>query len=87
MPRKDEDQPTGRDNERKREESMKRLLEWKQRMLQSPLTRKGAALSILSPSSAKSPVNYSKGMNQLQRSRSETNANAGYNSYSSDDEG
>uniref|UniRef100_A0A1A9V8W5 PH domain-containing protein n=1 Tax=Glossina austeni TaxID=7395 RepID=A0A1A9V8W5_GLOAU len=30
------------DGERKREESMKRLLEWKQRMLQSPLTRKGA---------------------------------------------
>lgn len=29
------------DGERKREESMKRLLEWKQRMLQSPLTRKG----------------------------------------------
>ncbi|EDW24992.1 GL23085 [Drosophila persimilis] len=29
------------EGERKREESMKRLLEWKQRMLQSPLTRKG----------------------------------------------
>lgn len=83
LPRKEEDQPTGRDNERKREESMKRLLEWKQRMLQSPLTRKGAALSILSP---KSPTGYNS-MNQLQRSRSETNANAGYNSYSSDDEG
>ncbi|XP_017491227.1 PREDICTED: serine-rich adhesin for platelets-like [Rhagoletis zephyria] len=34
-------QPTAQDGERKREESMKRLLEWKQRMLQSPLTRKG----------------------------------------------
>ncbi|XP_067619528.1 uncharacterized protein kmr isoform X3 [Eurosta solidaginis] len=34
-------QPTAIDGERKREESMKRLLEWKQRMLQSPLTRKG----------------------------------------------
>lgn len=30
------------EGERKREESMKRLLEWKQRMLQSPLTRKSA---------------------------------------------
>ncbi|XP_032295180.1 uro-adherence factor A isoform X1 [Drosophila virilis] len=33
--------PNPLDGERKREESMKRLLEWKQRMLQSPLTRKG----------------------------------------------
>jgi len=33
--------PQHQDGERKREESMKRLLEWKQRMLQSPLTRKG----------------------------------------------
>ncbi|XP_021693856.1 putative mediator of RNA polymerase II transcription subunit 26 isoform X3 [Aedes aegypti] len=39
LPRKEED-PSARDGERKREESMKRLLEWKQRMLQSPLTRK-----------------------------------------------
>lgn len=34
------------DGERKREESMKRLLEWKQRMLQSPLTRKGPQLTV-----------------------------------------
>ncbi|KAM8705204.1 hypothetical protein ACLKA7_009632 [Drosophila subpalustris] len=34
-------QQNPQDGERKREESMKRLLEWKQRMLQSPLTRKG----------------------------------------------
>lgn len=37
------------DGERKREESMKRLLEWKQRMLQSPLTRKGPQLSVAPP--------------------------------------
>lgn len=37
------------DGERKREESMKRLLEWKQRMLQSPLTRKGPQLTVASP--------------------------------------
>lgn len=91
-----------RDGERKREESMKRLLEWKQRMLQSPLTRK---ISQQMPSSAmmsvtaqpttptlnlsnKSPVPQ-KMMVQggIQRSRSETHANTGYNSYSSDDEG
>lgn len=45
LSKKDED--TNRiDGERKREESMKRLLEWKQRMLQSPLTRKGPQLSM-----------------------------------------
>lgn len=48
LPKKDED-PNRIDGERKREESMKRLLEWKQRMLQSPLTRKGPQLSIASP--------------------------------------
>lgn len=37
------------DGERKREESMKRLLEWKQRMLQSPLTRKGPQLTVAPP--------------------------------------
>lgn len=49
LSKKDED-PNRIDGERKREESMKRLLEWKQRMLQSPLTRKGPQLSI-APSS------------------------------------
>jgi hypothetical protein len=44
LSKKDED-PNKLDSERKREESMKRLLEWKQRMLQSPLTRKGVQLS------------------------------------------
>lgn len=76
---------TGRDGERKREESMKRLLEWKQRMLQSPLTRKGGNGMSTVPDRPKSAVHMTQGM--LQRSRSETNANAGYNSYSSDDEG
>lgn len=45
LSKKDED-PNRVDGERKREESMKRLLEWKQRMLQSPLTRKGPQLTI-----------------------------------------
>lgn len=107
LPRKDEDSVgTGnRDGERKREESMKRLLEWKQRMLQSPLTRKGVPISIAMDAS-KSPMSSVGGHMQpsssqmmmivqqqqhavggVQRSRSETHANAGYNSYSSDDEG
>lgn len=42
------------DGERKREESMKRLLEWKQRMLQSPLTRKGPQLSVAPPTNTQS---------------------------------
>ncbi|XP_055679104.1 uncharacterized protein LOC129787495 isoform X15 [Lutzomyia longipalpis] len=83
LPRKEEE-ANGRDCERRREESMKRLLEWKQRMLQSPLTRKGATLSATSTmNQSKSPIPMNSG---LQRSRSETHTNAGYNSYSSDDE-
>lgn len=50
LPKKEED-PNRIDGERKREESMKRLLEWKQRMLQSPLTRKGPQLSVAPPNS------------------------------------
>ena len=47
LPKKGEEQDPNRiDGERKREESMKRLLEWKQRMLQSPLTRKGPQLTV-----------------------------------------
>lgn len=44
--KKGEEDPNRLDGERKREESMKRLLEWKQRMLQSPLTRKGPQISV-----------------------------------------
>ena len=41
-----------------REESMKRLLEWKQRMLQSPLTRKSSrnASRTQTPTNSDSPV-------------------------------
>lgn len=101
LPRKSESDDVGsppgiRDGERKREESMKRLLEWKQRMLQSPLTRKGIqGMESKSPSTA--ALQQHQQQQQLmaagvQRSRSETHANAGggatgYNSYSSDDEG
>ena len=118
------------DGERKREESMKRLLEWKQRMLQSPLTRKSAQQAasgnsnmtamaklgsnpniLLSSTTVASGAHYNRaattavsklstnstggipvgGVGGIQRSRSESQANmgptAGYNSYSSDDEG
>jgi len=47
--KKGEEDPNRLDGERKREESMKRLLEWKQRMLQSPLTRKGPQLTVPPP--------------------------------------
>ncbi|XP_063375512.1 uncharacterized protein LOC134663083 isoform X5 [Cydia amplana] len=63
-----------------REESMKRLLEWKQRMLQSPLTRKSTPATI----------SLARSLNQSRQSlkdyKSKTYANASYNSYSSDDE-
>lgn len=88
LPRKDSEAAGARDGERKREESMKRLLEWKQRMLQSPLTRKGVPISIAMDAS--SPLSQQNAQLALgiQRSRSETHANnGGYNSYSSDDEG
>lgn len=52
--KKGEEDPNRLDGERKREESMKRLLEWKQRMLQSPLTRKGPQLTV---ASANGPLN------------------------------
>lgn len=93
LPRKDSDDLTGaRDGEQKREESMKRLLEWKQRMLQSPLTRKGVPISIAMDAKSPLAMQHAAQLQQqqggVQRSRSETHANAGgYNSYSSDDEG
>lgn len=87
LPRKADD--TGmRDSEQKREESMKRLLEWKQRMLQSPLTRKGVPISLALDAKTPLSVKTANITQGIQRSRSTTNANnAGYNSYSSDDEG
>ncbi|XP_037028448.1 probable serine/threonine-protein kinase DDB_G0272282 isoform X2 [Bradysia coprophila] len=86
LPRKADD--TGmRDSEQKREESMKRLLEWKQRMLQSPLTRKGVPISLAMDAKTPLSVKTANITQGIQRSRSATNANnAGYNSYSSDDE-
>lgn len=66
-----------------REESMKRLLEWKQRMLQSPLTRKSTPATI---SLARS-LNHSRQSLRSDQYKPKTYTNASYNSYSSDDEG
>ncbi|XP_068619853.1 uncharacterized protein kmr isoform X3 [Battus philenor] len=65
-----------------REESMKRLLEWKQRMLQSPLTRKSTPATI---SLARS-LNHSRQSLRSDQYKSKIYTNASYNSYSSDDE-
>ncbi|XP_038104798.1 uncharacterized protein LOC6032089 isoform X6 [Culex quinquefasciatus] len=70
LPRKEED-PSARDGERKREESMKRLLEWKQRMLQSPLTRKmsqqqAQQLGLGSPGSTGNPFLSKSGQLQME---------------------
>ncbi|XP_063832352.1 uncharacterized protein LOC135081544 isoform X5 [Ostrinia nubilalis] len=69
-------------NDYPREESMKRLLEWKQRMLQSPLTRKSTPATI---SLARS-LNQSRQSLRSDQYKSKTYTNASYNSYSSDDE-
>ncbi|XP_050672404.1 uncharacterized protein LOC126970504 isoform X4 [Leptidea sinapis] len=74
-----------RDGEKKvqqREESMKRLQEWKQRMLQSPLTRKSTPATI---SLARS-LNQSRQSLRSDQYKPKTHSNAPYNSYSSDDE-
>ncbi|XP_066152794.1 uncharacterized protein kmr isoform X2 [Euwallacea fornicatus] len=89
-----EENVTRLEGERKREESMKRLLEWKQRMLQSPLNRKahqtqayrgylgGKENTYMSP-------NYEADKKQkkstMANRRSAHNL-LQYNSYSSDDE-
>lgn len=62
---------------------MKRLLEWKQRMLQSPLTRKSTPATI---SLARS-LNQNRQYSRSDQYKSKTYTNASYNSYSSDDEG
>ncbi|KAI5633403.1 PH domain-containing protein [Phthorimaea operculella] len=76
---------TEKDGEKKvqqREESMKRLLEWKQRMLQSPLTRKSTPATI---SLARS-LNQSRQSLRSDQYKPKGYANVSYNSYSSDDE-
>lgn len=62
---------------------MKRLLEWKQRMLQSPLTRKSTPATI---SLARS-LNQSRQSLRSDQYKAKNYGNPPYNNYSSDDEG
>uniref|UniRef100_A0A1Y1KHY6 PH domain-containing protein n=1 Tax=Photinus pyralis TaxID=7054 RepID=A0A1Y1KHY6_PHOPY len=86
-----EEKLLNREGKRKREESMKRLLEWKQRMLQSPLNRK-VNQSVGKPASDKCNVYYRTNENGYPSSNVDMysenrNPAPQYNSYSSDDEG
>ncbi|XP_015834930.1 uncharacterized protein kmr isoform X3 [Tribolium castaneum] len=84
--------PMAMDGDRKREESMKRLLEWKQRMLQSPLNRKAQSQRVYSGR----PEYYCKNQENEYMSKNQANVYPDgrrsvnnlpqYNSYSSDDE-
>ncbi|XP_060515874.1 uncharacterized protein LOC132695573 isoform X2 [Cylas formicarius] len=78
------------EGERKREESMKRLLEWKQRMLQSPLNRK-----VQGHRATKEQSYMAEGSHHsIEKKQKRPNLNSRkpahhlvqYNSYSSDDE-
>ncbi|XP_022915028.2 uncharacterized protein [Onthophagus taurus] len=78
-----------REGERKREESMKRLLEWKQRMLQSPLNRKvHQNLNRPYPPMGKDPSYFKSLEYQKMDPYMDPRVAAAmqYNSYSSDDE-
>ncbi|KAG5865259.1 hypothetical protein JTB14_020212 [Gonioctena quinquepunctata] len=83
-----------REGERKREESMRRLLEWKQRMLQSPLNRKIQGNRVYQgkcdyPMNQENPytlrMHPKHGEVYLDERQSRRNVPQ-YNSYSSDDE-
>ncbi|XP_063704263.1 myosin-13 isoform X2 [Culicoides brevitarsis] len=76
------------ENDKKREESMKRLLEWKQRMLQSPLTRKIASQTNTLPMETRQSAVEGLMKTTIHRAKSEIiKKEDPYNSYSSDDEG
>lgn len=76
------------DGDKKREESMKRLLEWKQRMLQSPLTRKIASQTSTLPLESRHSAVEGLTKTNIHRAKSEIiKKDDSYNSYSSDDEG
>ncbi|XP_050313192.1 uncharacterized protein LOC126748184 isoform X5 [Anthonomus grandis grandis] len=86
---------TRMEGERKREESMKRLLEWKQRMLQSPLNRKAQAQAtrgypVGKENSYSSYQSFASGDKKQKKStitnRRSVHNLVQYTSYSSDDE-
>lgn len=84
IPRKIECPSNSDESDKKREESMKRLLEWKQRMLQSPLTRKFTTQTSTLPLESRHFLHETKN----DQTKSENlKRDESYNSYSSDDEG
>lgn len=87
--RKEDSNYATQDSDRKREESMKRLLEWKQRMLQSPLTRKMSQTNNTLPFENRQSATEKLSIGgSFHKAKSETlNPENNYNSYSSDDEG
>lgn len=73
---------------RKREESMKRLLEWKQKMLQSPLNKKNTGSRMYSTPEGYFSENIDNSYEIYEAKQHSTPLSmAQYNSYSSDDEG
>ncbi|KAF5288662.1 hypothetical protein FQR65_LT11975 [Abscondita terminalis] len=80
-----------REGERKREESMKRLLEWKQRMLQSPLNRKvnqggNKHGGKHAPYYRTTENGYPVSSSDIYSQNKDVGPVTQYNSYSSDDE-
>lgn len=88
IPRKDDSPVKPDEGDKKREESMKRLLEWKQRMLQSPLTRKIASQTNTLPLESRHSASEELKKTNIHRTKSDIiKKDDSYNSYSSDDEG
>lgn len=88
LPRKVDGSEKPDESDKKREESMKRLLEWKQRMLQSPLTRKIASQTSTLPLESRHSALEGLSKTNIHRTKSELiKKDDSYNSYSSDDEG
>lgn len=88
IPRKVDGPVTPDESDKKREESMKRLLEWKQRMLQSPLTRKIASQTSTLPLENRHSAIEGSTKSNIHRAKSDIiKKDDCYNSYSSDDEG
>ncbi|KAL1493065.1 hypothetical protein ABEB36_011202 [Hypothenemus hampei] len=82
-----EENVTRIEGERKREESMKRLLEWKQRMLQSPLNRKAQAQGYRGYPRKENAYAYAQKQKKVALpTRRSVHDLVQYNSYSSDDE-
>ena len=79
-----------RQQDQQRDESMRRLLEWKQRMLQSPLSRKGSSVRLDSSGSPKPNSRVGRktsSASRTSRARSLSRLSNRISSTSSSDEG